>query len=335
MSKRIADLLDQPERLVSKMIMKLEGKNGYPSHDVRHLALNIQQARRKLADLDLDPDDTTAEELYHALQAKYQKDSLAFDVENNFHSLSFESKVGKAKEIIEKNTVLPQRWVLKSTAAKNLLRRQPPKKLMKQLSYRSIESMLKRENIGRLFIEANSAESDAWRKQLQNGISKLDSTAFEMREISITWLNYSPGSSPLVYNDDIGALALAHTDLTENSRLLGLAVLIEDFLGSLASETVSIRSNILQWWKDTNGLIADLDGHPVSMNLKDASLNHAGQHEFTTRFLSAGRAGFWESLVDRYENPLEIEEDMLAGLSDVITPRAPLRQPAFEYAEDF
>jgi hypothetical protein len=335
MSKHIAELMDQPERLITKSIMKLESKNGYPSHDARHLASNIQIVRRKLSDLGLDPDDTTAEELYHALKAKYQADSLAFDIESNFHSLDFESKAGKAREIIEKNTGLPQRWVLKTTAAKNLLRRQPPKKLMKHLSYRSVESLLKRENTGRLFIEADSAESAAWRKQLQSCISKLDSTAFEMREISITWLDYNHGSSPLVYNDDVGALAFAKTELTENSRLLGLTVLLADFIGSLSGKTVSVRSDVLQWWADMDGLVAEQDGRTVSMNIKDAAMNQAGRHDFAARLLSAGRAGFWKNLVGRYENQLEIEEDALAGLSEVIAPRPPFRQPAFEYAEDF
>lgn len=128
MSKHIANLLDQPERLVRRTIMRLEDKNGYPSHDARQLAESIQQVRRKLADLGMDPDDTTAEELYHALLSRFEKDCLAFDIENNFHSIDFEAKVAKSTDLIEKNMALPQRWVLKTTAAKNLLRRQPPQK---------------------------------------------------------------------------------------------------------------------------------------------------------------------------------------------------------------
>jgi hypothetical protein len=335
MSRLIADLLGQPERLVGKTIMKLEAKNGYPSHDARHLAENIQQVRRKLADLSLDPDDTTAEELYHSLQARFQRDSQAFDIENNFHSLDFESKAEKAKHIIQSGTALPQRWMLKTTAAKNILRRQPPKKLMKRLSYRSVESLLKRENTGRLFIEANAVESAAWRKQLSRSISRLDSTAFELREISIFVLNMDIGSSPLVYNDDIGALAIAKTGLTDSMRLLGLVVLLSDFMESLSDKPVELSSDVLQWWNEMDGLVAYPDGRAVSMNLKDTSINLANRQEFLDRVLSAGRIGFWKNLISRYENQLEIEEDMLAGLSEAVMPRAPLRQPAFEYAENF
>lgn len=335
MSKHIANLLDQPERLVRRTIMRLEDKNGYPSHDARQLAESIQQVRRKLADLGMDPDDTTAEELYHALLSRFEKDCLAFDIENNFHSIDFEAKVAKSTDLIEKNMALPQRWVLKTTAAKNLLRRQPPKKLMKRLSYRSVDSMLKRESIGRLLIVANIVESAAWRKELQRGISKLDSTAFELRQISIIGLNLDLDSRALVYNDDIGVMAIAQTELTDNMRLLGLTVLLSDFVGSLSDRPLELSSSVLQWWNEMDGLVASLGGQAVSLNIKDSTLNHAHQHEFTNRLLNAGRAGFWKNLISLYENQLEIEEDILADFSNYVMPKIPVRQPAFEYVEDF
>jgi len=335
MSKRIANLLDQPERLITKTLATLEGKNGYPSHDARHLAETIQQARRKLADLNLDPDDTTAEELYHALLIKFERDSLAFDIDNNFHSLDFEAKVTKAVNILKRDNLLPQRWVLKSTAAKGLLRHHPPKHLMKMLSYRSIESMLKRESVAKLFVMANSIESSAWRKELLRNISKSDSTDFELRSVSIVGLE-AGGSSPLVYNDDIGAIAIFRTGATDKMHLLSLTVLLGEFLTSLTDQTEPFKSGILGWWSDMDGLIAELSGETVSFNIKDAALNHAHRHEFSDRLLSAGRSHYWKNLLSRYQNQLEIEEDRLADFAGfVVMPKAPIHQPAFEYVEDF
>jgi hypothetical protein len=334
-SKRIAAILGQPERLISKALSELEGKNGYPSHDVRHLAEAVQRARRKLADLDLDPDDTTAEELYHALLIKFEQDSLAFDIENNFHSLDFEAKVNKAVEILKQANPLPQRWVLKTTAAKDLLRHHPPRRLMKELSYRSIESVLKREKMAMLFVMANSIESPAWRKGLLRGISKSDSTEFELRPVSIVGLARG-GSSPLVYNDDIGAIAINRTETTEKMHLLSLTVLLGEFLASLGGRTEPLKSEILSWWSDMDGLIAELGGEALSFNVKDAALNHANRHEFPDRLLSAGRSHYWKDLLSRYENQLAIEEDRLADFAGfVVMPKAPMRQPAFEYVEDF
>src|SRR5579862_5664591 len=127
MSKRIADIMDQPEYLVRRLINKLEDKNGSPSHDVRHLAENIQKVRGKLTDLGLDPDDTTGEELYQALLAKFEKDASSFDNYFDAKDLGFDQKAAKATEILGQIDVLPRQWALKRVVAKNILRAQPPK----------------------------------------------------------------------------------------------------------------------------------------------------------------------------------------------------------------
>jgi hypothetical protein len=337
---RISSLLGQPERLIKRTITNLEDKNGYPSHDARHLAENIQAVRLKLKELGLDPDDTTVQELYHALLVKFDKDCLAFDIENNFHAVDFGQKADKAAELIKSSLDLPQRWVLKTTAAKNLLRLHPPKKLMKQLSYRSVDSMLKRENIAMLYIAANRVESAAWQKGLHQIISKQDTSVFELRRVAVCRLEADGDrSAPLVYNDDIGGLAIIQGKTTENMRLLGLSVLLADFMSSLsnAEDSQSVReSAVLKWWRDMDGLIFGLNQNCVSLNIKDASLNHAQQKDFSERISAAGQAHFWKNLINRYENQLAAEEDTLSDLSArVAAARIPFRQPAFEYAEEF
>jgi hypothetical protein len=73
---------------------------------------------------------------------------------------------------------------LKHTVAKDLLRKNPPKKLMKHLNYRSLESMLKREDIEALYAGAPTIESGAWLKKLAKSTSKLKASDFEMRQAS-------------------------------------------------------------------------------------------------------------------------------------------------------
>ena len=75
MSRVIADIIEHPESVVSKVISSLEAKNGFPSHDVRHYADSHQKSRIKIAELGLDPDDTTPEELYRSLLIKFQADA--------------------------------------------------------------------------------------------------------------------------------------------------------------------------------------------------------------------------------------------------------------------
>src|SRR5437868_15448289 len=100
MSQRIARILDESEHQVTKLISKLEDKNGYPSHDVRLLAENIQKIRNKMTELGLDPEDTTGEELYHALLVKFQQDSNLFDVEHGAITLDFDQKSAKAADLL-------------------------------------------------------------------------------------------------------------------------------------------------------------------------------------------------------------------------------------------
>jgi hypothetical protein len=252
MSKPISQILNHPERAVAKAIAKLEDKNGYPSHDVRLTAENIQKVRSKLAELNLDPDDTTGEELYQALMVKFQEDSRRFDEHFGMHARGFDEKSSKAFELVSKNADLPERWVMKASWAKSLLRQHPPKRVMKQLHYRSIDSMLKRENLAEIYL----------------GIEFIESPA--------------------------------------------------------------------AWWSETDCLMANLAGEPVSLNLKDVADCHVSSASYKDRISQAGQKSFWRELLSRYENQIGIDEDNLPRFEDTIKNIGGVltNQPAFEYVED-
>src|SRR5258706_15446098 len=76
---KLATMLGQSAAEVKKLIDGLEAKTGFESIDVNFLASNHLGVRRALANLGLDPDDTTGPELYQALQAKFNSDSSLFD----------------------------------------------------------------------------------------------------------------------------------------------------------------------------------------------------------------------------------------------------------------
>jgi hypothetical protein len=340
MSKILGSILDQPERSVKKLINKLEAKNGYPSHDVRHLAENIQKTRLKIAGLGLDPDDTTGQELHHALLVKFQKGARAFDAQNNLSSRDFNSKATTAIELVTKNIDLPERWALKSGAIKNLLRQHPPKRLMKRLNYRSLESMLKRESLCELLLASQAAESPSWQKELARAISKLDSSSFELRTVSIKSLSRAKwgalDSPSLIYDEHTGSLGLIESSQPPDMPLLSMVVRIVEELGRFKqldlSSAVAKLSPTLAWWSDTGGLIANLDSEQVSLSINDVSRNALEPLAYERRSLDGSRRSFWQKLLQRYDNQLEIEEDLLAGLKDqVVSFKAPINQPVFEY----
>jgi hypothetical protein len=174
MSKNLSKLLDQPEALVEAAVKKLEHLSGFESTDVRLLAEMSNKIRSKTQELGLDPDDTTGPELYHALSVKLAQD------EKNLN-LSTDDLIYK----IAKTHKLHKVYSLKHSVAKELLRAHPPRKLMKHLNYRSVDSMLKRENVCELYGGLPLVEAPRWLNVFWKDLAKLTPSDFESREIEI------------------------------------------------------------------------------------------------------------------------------------------------------
>jgi hypothetical protein len=343
MSKIISQMLGHDQHSLTKFITALEDKNGYPSHDVRLVAETIQKVRVKLTELGLDPDDTTAPELYHALQIKFKADSANFDAEHPTSLNSESARMALAAKLVAKNIDLPERWALKSSAAKNLLRQNPPNRIMKHLNYRSLDSMLKRENLLEIYLVAAYFESQAWQKTQTKLISQLDSTAFEMRALQLaavspTKWGYFETDSFFAYNAEAGCLAIIPSIQLHSAPLLSMAVLVLDGLSNFKDINVSNQaaklSPALAWWQDMDSLIAHLDGEPVSLNIKDCALSHLQARSFETRILEASRHSFWQELISRYESQLPTDEDLKTAFDRIKGLGHPINQPAFEYVED-
>lgn len=330
--------MEHPEEIIAKTVAKLEEKNGYPSHDVRVSADNIQKIRRKVSELGLDPDDTAAGELYHALLVKFQADARKFDEHFGAFGAEYDQKIRLAVDLVSNNTVLPEHWVLKTSAAKRLLRQHPPKQLMKRSNYRSVESFIKRENMAEVYLAAGFAESAAWNKAHFKLASGLETTAFEMRPLKLQALSGRWGTARsgdvYVSSGDYGVLGLMPGENLLDASLLTLVVLLLDEVGAKPSAAAEL-SPAAAWWSGTDHLIADINGVPVSLNLKDITLSRAAGAETEDSERSAAQRHFWRELVSRYENQLPAEEDILSKLeAPVLKIRTPINQPALEYVED-
>lgn len=344
MSQRIARLLAEEERHLTKLIGQLEAKNGYPSHDARLLAETIQKVRLKLHDLNLDPDDTTAEELYQALQVKFRRDALQFEEFFKADQLNFEGRVAKAIQLLQPYTNEARLWGLKTKAAKEIIRQKPPKRLMKYLNYRSVESMLKREDLSEIYLAADRLESESWLKAHKAAVNKLSPTSFEIRQLKLVNLNSTKWADAnfggwVVQNDELAALAVWPTAQTQTLPLLSIILLMAERLSQfsqLDSARLSANLNgIIVWWADMDHLMVELSNQPVSLNLFDTAINHLHKLEFADRHLARGRKAFWRELVSRYNNLPDIDGvfdssvlPKIAGLKQA----AP--QPAYEFAEE-
>jgi hypothetical protein len=341
MSCALAKLLNEPEQVIKKAIRILEGKNGYPSHDVRHLADNIQRVRSKISELNLDPDDTTSEELYHALLVKFQKDNRVFAAQYGAFANDYDKKIDLVVELIADKIKLPEVWTLKSHTAKQLVKNQPPKKIMKILGYRSVESLIKRQNIAELLLMSEYIESSAWCRAYQKKINSLDSSQFERQPIKLVSLSLAKWGEAendklVVFNANVGALGLLPTRSLANAELLTMVVLLLDGLSAFNGKAdLSVFGPVINWWCTMDSLIANLNGDGVSMNICDVATNHLLVSDFGEHSMTAARRSFWKGLTSRYENLLTAEEDLKMSFERPVTSsNMPTNQPAFEYVED-
>ncbi len=172
----------------------LESANGHPVHDI-HLSSQISAATQdKLRQLGLDPSDTTSSELYNALQTKYLDDdkkmtrTLQTIAANN---VSIEGDVVQGMIHALKNLPDTKRsYSIKMSAMKSLIKQQPPKKTMKKLGYRSLDSMFKHESAIDLLTAACLVEDKSWRTKLVARYKNLKPSDFEARNIVIQSVNF-------------------------------------------------------------------------------------------------------------------------------------------------
>lgn len=221
MSRHLAYLLDKPEILVESAVKELEHFSGWQSIDVRLLADINHKVRAKTKELGLDPDDTTGPELYHALLAKAEQD------EQKLEHLSSEQLIKKIARAHRPYRV----YALKHSVAKDVLRHHPPRRLMKHLHYRSIDSMLRRENIAELYTVLPAVESSRWLGVFWKDLAKLQPSDFDSHEIELINMPKERWDS---LNQKLGVSNLA---------LLGTVVVWPN-VGSKMSLSVQVAQNI-------------------------------------------------------------------------------------------
>ena len=190
MSRILSELLKAEEPLFGLAIKQLEQASGNPSADVRLTAEIVGKVHIKMRSLGLDPTDTTGSELYRALYNLVQKhDGFLAERIGCTDPENVEAVLLRVKETVEALDVPKKAWVLKYSVAKRLLKTMPPNHVMKQLGYRSIDSMVKREPIGELFGAMRLLESQEWLDKFVRSYMTLQPTDFETRNIEIVYLD--------------------------------------------------------------------------------------------------------------------------------------------------
>jgi hypothetical protein len=204
--------------------------------------------RTKTADLGLDPDDTTPQELYQALRAKLAADNAELNKELGFERLeSSDAYLERFSEFVQNANVHSEIWGIKWSVARKLLREHPPKKLMKSLNYRSVDSMLKREFIGELFAALPLVESERWLNVFWRDVANLAPADFENRRIQVVimgeqrWSGVHTAKQAVETLPHVGVIALWSTRQVRKLGVLGLGLEFFDAVNRLKAESSYLK----------------------------------------------------------------------------------------------
>jgi len=185
MTRFLSDSLQAPEPFFRLGLKQLETASGNPSNDIRLSASVLQQSQVKLRALGLDPHDTTAEELYHALNERVKTDDArltrALRTRAALHVSAEADVVAGMVHALREVAASQTCFALKASKLKTMIKRAPPKKAMKQLGYRSLDSFLKHEHIALVLAAAWLSETTHWQQQLLKQYRSLKPADFETR----------------------------------------------------------------------------------------------------------------------------------------------------------
>lgn len=245
MSRMLSELLGAKEPLFSMSLTQLEHASGDPGADVRLTAEIVGTIRLKTEELGLDPDDTSPRELHSALMSKIEDHDLRLVKHiggkdpNNAVELMPLMKKAWEKLDVEKDC-----WVLKKSVAKEMLKKTPPKQIMKHLGYRSVDSMLKHENLGEVYGALRFAESPDWLNQFNEQYKSLKPSDFQTRKIEVIEMSlerWGDIAAPFIHKKRHNI-----THLKELGVILMLPVTAKTKLRGIAIFTLPLMFHYLQ-----------------------------------------------------------------------------------------
>ena len=173
-------------------LQQLEKMTNHPSHDIRLYSKINSLLPQKLRSLGLDPVDTSNHELYECL--KLNLSSLDQQLTRELRTLaalkvSAESSLNDGiKAFLTQNVQNFKIYALKSSYLKNLLRIHKPRETMRKLGYKSLDSMLKRENLAIIMVLLNYFEKESYLNNFYKEYHRAQPSNFEIRDFKIVHL---------------------------------------------------------------------------------------------------------------------------------------------------
>lgn len=184
MSKLIASLLGIDDLKFKGYIDRLEHVALRPGVDIRLTVDVITQVRNKVRALDLDVNDTTPKELFYALKHRLVADDKKLANKLGLEARAVEANTKKIALAASRVSGREMSLSLTTAGTKRILKAVPPKKTLKVLKYRSLDSVLKRNDPRILYALACLIENDSWHAQVYAKIKRLDVRDVQWQPVS-------------------------------------------------------------------------------------------------------------------------------------------------------
>ena len=187
MTRFLSQSLHAKEPYFRQGLQKLEAANGHKSTDIRLSTEVMRETRTKIIALGLNPATATTEEIYSALERRVAQDDALLNRNLRTRAATHVSAeadvISGMIHVLNESADSKRCYALKGSVLKSLIKKQPPKKAMKQLGYRSLASFMKHESAVSILAAAWLTESSAWQKKLLHQYKTLKSGDFENRSI--------------------------------------------------------------------------------------------------------------------------------------------------------
>lgn len=300
MSRHISELLHATEPMFSIAVQQLEKSSGKPGIDVRLSAEIIGLTHLKIKELGLDPKDTTGKELHAALVAKIKKndDNLAKQIGGSSTD-SPATLIPLMKQAFDEAQVNKKCWVIKKSVAKEFLRKTPPENIMKRLGYKSIDSMLKNENLAEVYGALRFAESADWLNKFNEHYTNLTPSDFEQRDIEVVIMpaeRWSDIAEPFVHKKRHNI-----THLKE----LGVIMMLPIKLDTMPGVTITVMSLLFHYLNEIRLYSAFFKLQQVKPNFAEIFINTLIADPASGAVM-AGQNIHWR-VIQRYFGKLESE----------------------------
>ncbi len=302
MTHKIAHLLGEAGDKIGLEIEKLEAATGHTGHDAKLVGQHQHEVRVKIAELGLDPEDTTPQELYHALRARYKRDAEQFQTDFGLH----DDQDSQVRLVELANNILHyhRQWALKPSAAKSLLQELPPLRTRKVMGYRSNDSMLKRADTAFIVAMARRLESSTWQTKWAKAVKAAPAANHEMTNLKIIMTADHELDSISSAKEAAAIIVPLREDFEPPQgfgQVLEIVAAAQRALDKDLGEDIDKLHASLRWWAQNLHLTAWLEEQPVSFNVFDIARDINGESDFEERSYEHAGQKIWQKLSAGYD----------------------------------